>query len=104
MSKGISQAEEWLLSAIKRGHIPHACFISCPDGLIAEGIARRAAALYCTGAADAAMLSHTGNCIIPSGYRKDTIREEVIEELGRRRRSASPPGRRDARATTTTSE
>ena len=29
------------------------------------------------------MLSHTGNCIIPSGYRKDTIREEVIEELGR---------------------
>lgn len=83
MSKGISQAEEWLLSAIKRGHIPHACFISCPDGLIAEGIARRAAALYCTGAADAAMLSHTGNCIIPSGYRKDTIREEVIEELGR---------------------
>ena len=57
MSKGISQAEEWLLSAIKRGHIPHACFISCPDGLIAEGIARRAAALYCTGAADAAMLS-----------------------------------------------
>ena len=49
MSKGISQAEEWLLSAIKRGHIPHACFISCPDGLIAEGIARRAAALYCTG-------------------------------------------------------
>ena len=31
----------------------------------------------------AAMLSHTGNCIIPSGYRKDTIREEVIEELGR---------------------
>ena len=84
MSKGISQAEEWLLSAIKRGHIPHACFISCPDGLIAEGIARRAAALYCTGSADAAMLSHTGNCIIPSGYRKDTIREEVIEELGRR--------------------
>lgn len=83
MSKGISQAEEWLLSAIKRGHIPHACFISCPDGLIAEGIARRAAALYCIGAADAAMLSHTGNCIIPSGYRKDTIREEVIEELGR---------------------
>ena len=83
MSKGISQAEEWLLSAIKRGHIPHACFISCPDGLIAEGIARRAAALYCTGSADAAMLSHTGNCIIPSGYRKDTIREEVIEELGR---------------------
>lgn len=83
MSKGISQAEEWLFSAIKRGHIPHACFISCPDGLIAEGIARRAAALYCTGSADAAMLSHTGNCIIPSGYRKDTIREEVIEELGR---------------------
>ena len=83
MSKGIGQAEEWLLSAIKRGHIPHACFISCPDGLIAEGIARRAAALYCTGSADAAMLSHTGNCIIPSGYRKDTIREEVIEELGR---------------------
>ena len=83
MSKGIIQAEEKLLSAIKRGRIPHACFISCPDGLIAEGIARRAAALYCTGVADASMLSRTGNCVIPSGYRKAAIREEVIEELGR---------------------
>lgn len=83
MSIGISQAEERLLGAIRQGRIPHACFISCPDGLIAEGMARRAAAMYCTGAADAAMLFHTGNCIIPSGYRKDTIREEVIEELGR---------------------
>lgn len=83
MSKGICQAEERLLGAIKRGHIPHACFISCPDGLIAEGIARRAAALYCTGEADAAMLSHTGDCIIPSGCKRDNIREEVIQELGR---------------------
>ncbi len=83
MSKGIVQAEERLLCAIRQGSVPHACFISCPDGEIAAGIAKKAAALHCTGTADEAMLSRTADCIIPSCYKKDAIREEVIEELGR---------------------
>ena len=83
MSKGIVQAEERLLCAIRQGSVPHACFISCPDGEIAAGIAKKAAALHCTGTADEAMLSRTADCIIPSCYKKEAIREEVIEELGR---------------------
>lgn len=83
MSKGIVQAEERLLCAIRQGSVPHACFISCPDGEIAAGIAKKAAALHCTGTVDEAMLSRTADCIIPSCYKKEAIREEVIEELGR---------------------
>lgn len=70
-----------MLSAIAEGHIPHACFISCPDYDMAEMLARKAAALYCTGQADAAHLASSGDCIIPSDYRAETIRSEIIAEL-----------------------
>lgn len=78
---GIKQAERRLLSAIAEGRILHACFISCPDFDMAEILAKKAAALYCTGAADPGRLSATADCIIPSNYKKQTIREEVIQEL-----------------------
>ncbi len=78
---GIHQAEGRLLSAIAEGHISHACFISCPDLDMAEILARKAAALHCTGAADPARLSRTGDCIIPSSYKAEAIREEIISEL-----------------------
>lgn len=78
---GIKQAERRLLSAIAEGHIPHACFISCPDYDMAEVLAKKAAALYCTGVADPARLSSTADCIIPTNYKADTIREEIISEL-----------------------
>lgn len=44
-------------------------------------MAKKAAALYCTGTADPARLSLTADCIIPADYKKRTIREEVIHEL-----------------------
>ncbi|MBR2155635.1 MAG: hypothetical protein IJ941_01680 [Clostridia bacterium] len=78
---GIKQAERRLLSAIAEGHIPHACFISCADYDMAEVLAKKAAALYCTGTADASRLAHTADCIIPSNYKADTIRAEIIGEL-----------------------
>lgn len=48
---------------------------------MAEVLAKKAAALYCTGAADPARLSSTADCIIPTNYKADTIREEIISEL-----------------------
>ena len=78
---GIKQAERRLLSAIAEGHIPHACFISCADYDMAEVLAKKAAALYCTGTADASRLAHTADCIIPSNYNAKTIRAEIIAEL-----------------------
>ena len=78
---GIKQAERRLLSAIAEGRIPHACFISCVDYDMAEVLAKKAAALYCTGAADPSRLAHTADCITPSNYKADTIRAEIIGEL-----------------------
>ncbi len=78
---GIRQAERRLLSAIAEGHIPHACFISCPDYDMAEVLAKKAAALYCTGAADPARLANAADCLIPTNYKADTIRDEIIAEL-----------------------
>jgi len=81
-SRGIARAEERLLSAIAGGRVPHACFISCPDLLMAEAMARRAAALHCTGRADAGRLALTGDCIIPESYRAEDIRG-ITAELAR---------------------
>ena len=70
-----------MLSAIAEGHVPHACFISCSDLLMAETIAKRAAAMYCTGKPDPALINGS-NCLIPPNFKIDSIRE-IIAELSK---------------------
>lgn len=79
-SAGIA-AEERLLSALQRGRFPHACFVACPDTLFAEGLCKKAAALWCTGRAEAKAPGSSVNYTELGGepIRVDQIRELIAE-------------------------
>lgn len=78
-------AEARLLSALSRGRFPHACFVASADSLFAEGLCRRAAALWCAGRAEAALLKTLVDYteLGEEPIRIDRIRE-LIAELQKR--------------------
>lgn len=71
-------AEERLLAALRTGRFPHACFVACPDPLFAEGLCRRAAALWCAGRAEAQLLK---NLVDYTELGEEPIRVDRIREL-----------------------
>ena len=82
MSKTLQKAEERLLSAIGGARVSHAFFISSTDAVPARQLARRAAALVCTGAADEARLAESANFRSYDGVsmRMEDVRA-LIDEL-----------------------
>lgn len=79
MSKAFQRAEERLLSAIGAVRVSHAFFISSLDSEPAVRLARRAAALVCTGEADEARLAQSAGFRAYDGasMRIDDIRELI---------------------------
>lgn len=74
-----------LFTAIERQRAPHAVLVTGPEGSDASGLARRAAAMYCLGADDAAQLKNCPDYIElgPKVIPVDEIRA-MQAELGAR--------------------
>jgi DNA polymerase-3 subunit delta' len=72
------KAEARFLTAVKTGRVSHACFLSCLDTLFAEQAARRAAALFCTGAAEAGRLS---SCVDYTELGSEPIKADMVRAV-----------------------
>ncbi|MEA5058596.1 MAG: hypothetical protein VB049_00960 [Candidatus Pelethousia sp.] len=85
LTQTAGQAAARFFEALRGGRFPHACFVACADTLFAESLCRRAAALWCTGEADAARLKSLVNYaeLGEEPIRVDQIRE-LVGELQKR--------------------
>lgn len=81
MSTTLKKAPERLLAAIGAARVSHAFFIASPDAEPARQLARRAAAMVCTGVADEARLAQCPSFLSYDGaaMRMVDVRELIAE-------------------------